>query len=211
MKEFIEKFKIDCKGVIHIGAHFGGEITTYNELKFKNIIFVEPIQKTFNKLAEVVTEKNSDTECNVELWNKALGNKIGVVEMYVEEVNLGQSSSILKPEFHLYQYPGIVFPYRETVEISTLNNELKNNSREYNVMNIDVQGYELEVLKGSTDILDKIDIINTEVNKVHMYENCPLIQEIDSFLSSYDFVKVHEDWMGEVWGDAIYVKRIFLD
>lgn len=210
MKYFIQKYKINCDGVIHIGAHFGGEISIYNELGFKNIIFVEPIQKTFNKLVEKITEKNIDPECKIELWNKALGNKIGAVEMYVEEVNLGQSSSILKPDFHLKQYPGIKFPYREIVQISTLNHELRNNEKEYNVLNIDVQGYELEVLKGSTDILPNIDIINTEVNKVHMYENCPLINEIDDFLSQFDFVKIDENWMGETWGDAIYLKKKFL-
>ena len=210
MKDFIQKYNIKCEGVIHVGAHFGGEISMYNELGFKNIIFVEPLKKTFSKLSEFVSEKNKDTECQIELWNKALGNKIGTVEMYVEEANLGQSSSILKPEFHLRQYPGIVFPYRETVEISTLNYELRDNKKEYNVLNIDVQGYELEVLKGATDILPNIDIINTEVNKVHMYENCPLINEIDEFLEKFDFVKVDENWMGQVWGDAIYVKRKFL-
>jgi len=210
MKDFIEKYKIECKGVIHIGAHFGSEITSYNELKFKNIIFVEPLKKTFQRLLQTVSQNNCDPECVVEFWNKALGNKIGTEEMYVEVVNLGQSSSILKPDYHLRQYPGIVFPYRETVEISTLNHELRDNKNEFNVLNIDVQGYELEVLKGSTDILPNIDIINTEVNKVHMYENCPLISEIDDFLSQFNFVKVDENWMGQVWGDAIYVKKKFL-
>ncbi len=210
MKDFIQKYKIECKGVIHIGAHFGSEISSYNEMGFKSVIFVEPLKKTFGRLLETVSEKNTDSNCEIEFWNKALGNKIGTEEMYVEEVNLGQSSSILKPEFHLRQYPGIVFPYRETVEISTLNYELRDNKKEYNVLNIDVQGYELEVLRGSTDILPLIDIINTEVNKVHMYENCPLINEIDDFLSQFDFVKVDENWMGQVWGDAIYVKKKFL-
>jgi hypothetical protein len=32
-----------------------------------------------------------------------------------------------------------------------------------------------------------------------MYENCPLINEIDDFLSQFDFVKVDENWMGQVW------------
>jgi FkbM family methyltransferase len=211
MKDFIIKYKINPIGVVHIGAHFGGEITTYNELGTKNIVFVEPLSSTFQKLVENVNKLNTDSECNIIFLNKALGNKIGFEEMYVETVNLGQSSSLLKPEFHLQQYPGITFPYRETVEVSTLNSELKNIKGEFNILNIDVQGYELEVLKGSTDILDKIDIINAEVNRVHMYENCPLINEIDEFLSQFDFVKVDENWMGHYWGDAIYVKRKFIN
>lgn len=210
MKEFIIKYGIEPKGVIHIGAHYGGEIETYNDLKIKNVVFVEPLSNTFKKLVENVNQKNKDSECRVTFLNKALGNKIGFEEMYVETANLGQSSSLLKPDFHLKQYPGITFPNREKVEVSTLNNELKNLEGEFNILNIDVQGYELEVLKGATDILEKIDIINTEVNKVQMYEGCPLINEIDEFLSSYDFVKVDENWMGHYWGDAIYIKKKFI-
>lgn len=210
MKDYIIKYKIEPKGVIHIGAHFGGEIVQYNELKFKNILFVEPLSRTFEKLLELVNEKNNDKDCNIIFLNKALGNKIGKEEMYVETANQGMSSSILKPAFHLNQYPGIIFPYKETVEISTLNNEI-GDSNNYNVLNIDVQGYELEVLKGSTNILTKIDIINTEVNKVHMYENCALINEIDDFLLNFDFIKIDEDWMGDFWGDAIYIKRKFIE
>ena len=130
---------------------------------------------------------------------------------FVETSNLGQSSSLLRPEFHLQQYPGITFPGREVVQVSTLNQEIKNIEGDFNIMNVDVQGYELEVFKGSTDILEKIDIINTEVNRVHMYENCPLINEIDEFLAKFDFVKVDENWMGHYWGDAIYVKKKFIN
>lgn len=210
MKEFILKYEIEPRGVLHIGAHFGYEIVTYNELGFKNVVFFEPLSKTFERLVKNVNEKNSSDNCEVLFVNKALGNKIGEIEMFVEVANEGQSSSILKPAFHLTQYPGIQFPFRETVQITTLNEFIKESEVEYNVINIDVQGYELEVFKGATDILPSIDIINSEVNKVYMYENCALINEIDDFLSKFDFVKVDENWMGQVWGDAIYVKKKFL-
>ena len=211
MKDFIIKYNIKPLGVIHVGAHFGGEITVYNELKIKNVVFVEPLSNTFQKLLENVNKLNSDSECKITFINKALGNKIEEQEMYVETSNLGQSSSLLRPEFHLQQYPGITFPGREVVQVSTLNQEIKNIEGDFNIMNVDVQGYELEVFKGSTDILEKIDIINTEVNRVHMYENCPLINEIDEFLEKFDFVKVDENWMGHYWGDAIYVKKKFIN
>jgi hypothetical protein len=210
MKEFILKYKIEPRGVLHVGAHFGYEIVTYNELNFKNVVFFEPLSKTFERLEKNVREKNKSESCNLLFVNKALGNKTGDIEMFVEVANEGQSSSILKPAFHLTQYPGIQFPFREIVQITTLNEFLKDSEVEYNVLNIDVQGYELEVLKGATNILPNIDIINSEVNKVYMYENCALVNEIDEFLSGFDFVKVDENWMGQYWGDAIYVKKKFL-
>ena len=46
----------------------------------------------------------------------------------------------------------------------------------YNFINIDVQGYELEVFKGSVEFLKTIDYIMTEVNRDELYKNCPMIE-----------------------------------
>ena len=205
-----DEFGVPKKGIIHIGAHFGNEITDYNKIGYKNIIFVEPSSQTFKTLKSNVESLNVDKECRITFINKAFGSYIGEVEMFTETVNQGQSSSILEPAFHLQQYPSITFTSKEMVKLTTLNNEIKHIDGEFNLLNIDVQGYELEVLKGSTDILHEIDFINTEVNKVEVYKNCAIIDQIDDFLSEYDFVKIDENWMGEVWGDAMYIKKNFL-
>ena len=75
---------------------------------------------------------------------------------------------------------------------------------------MDVQGYELEVLKGGIKTLENIDYVYCEVNRDEVYENNALIQEIDEFLSSYDLVRVETDWMGGTWGDAFYINQKFL-
>ena len=77
----------------------------------------------------------------------------------------------------------------------------------YNFMNIDVQGYELEVLKGSMNILEGIDYIYTEVNNAEVYEDTPHIDELDEYLSSYNFKRVETSWIGITWGDALYIKE----
>lgn len=223
MKRFINKhnnllnllsihndFNVPIKGIIHIGAHFGNEMKEYIEIGYKDVVFVEPAQRTFQVLKQNVESLNYEKKCNLYLVNKAFGNQVGEVEMYTEISNQGQSSSILEPDYHLVQYPGIKFPHKEKVQLTTLNEEIKNIQGEYNILNIDVQGYELEVLKGSTDVLSSIDFINTEVNRVEVYKGCPMIKEIDEFLSKFDFVKIDENWMGETWGDAMYLKKKFL-
>ncbi len=210
LRSIHEEFGVPIKGIIHIGAHFGNEITDYNEIGYKNVIFVEPARRTFDALISNVKNINKDQTCNITFINKAFGSYIGEVEMFTETVNQGQSSSILEPAFHLQQYPSITFTSKEMVKLTTLNNEIKHIDGEFNLLNIDVQGYELEVLKGSTDILHEIDFINTEVNKVEVYKNCAIIDQIDDFLSEYDFVKIDENWMGEVWGDAMYIKKNYL-
>ena len=51
---------------------------------------------------------------------KNTGNDNKLIEMYVEDANMGQSSSILKPEIHLKQYPHIIFNKKELVEMKRL-------------------------------------------------------------------------------------------
>ena len=77
----------------------------------------------------------------------------------------------------------------------------------YNFLNIDVQGYELEVFKGAFESLKNIDYIISEVNRDEVYENCPHIDELDKYLSQLNFKRVETDWAGNSWGDALYVKK----
>jgi hypothetical protein len=74
-------------------------------------------------------------------------------------------------------------------------------------MNVDVQGYELEVFKGSDSFLKHMQFVYCEVNRDEVYENCPMVDDIDKFLESYGFSRVATDWAGDTWGDALYVKQ----
>ena len=46
---------------------------------------------------------------DIKLEKYALGNQVGIKEMFVETKNRSMSSSILEPSLHLQQYPEIVF------------------------------------------------------------------------------------------------------
>jgi len=105
----------------------------------------------------------------------------------------------------LKQYPYIQFNNKEIVSMITLDSYKP--SSNYNFINIDVQGYELEVFKGSTNTLTNIDYIMTEVNNDEVYENCAKIWEIDNFLNKFGFQRVEVNWCGGTWGDAFYIKN----
>jgi len=193
-----DKYKMNVKGVLHIGAHFGEENSIYDELNYPNRIFFEPLKKNFDVLRQNITEWP--------LINIALGASKQSKEMYVESANNGQSSSLLKPKLHLQQYPHITFSEKENVLVDTLDNVLED-KESYNFINMDVQGYELEVLKGATESLKHIDYLMCEVNRAEVYEECCMVDELDSFLSSYKFKRVETSWDGITWGDAFYVKE----
>lgn len=200
LQKLKEKYDLNVKGVIHIGAHFGQELSSYENLNIKNVMFFEPLPYTFERL------KSNTQGKNVTLVNTALGNMVGEIEMNVETVNEGQSSSILEPHIHLQQYPHIRFNDKIKVKITKLDTFIEEKEK-YNFINVDVQGYELEVFKGSSEFLNHIDYIMTEVNRDEVYKNCVRIEELDNFLSNYNFVRVETTWDGGTWGDAFYIKN----
>jgi N-acetylglutamate synthase-like GNAT family acetyltransferase len=77
----------------------------------------------------------------------------------------------------------------------------------YNLLSMDVQGYEMEVLKGAEELLPRIDYIITEVNTKELYSNCALLPEMDSFLQTRGFTRVETVMTDRDWGDALYVRN----
>jgi len=194
-----QKHNMDIKGVIHIGGHHGQEFKTYVENNISNVMFFEPVPTTFKILKENIGDKAI-------LHNVALGNENKKIEMYIETANQGQSSSILEPGIHTRQYPHITFDNKLEVDMVRLDDFIEE-STDYNFINIDVQGYELEVMKGAMDTLKNVDYIMSEVNRDEVYINCSKVDELDSFLSDFGFSRVETTWDGLTWGDALYVKR----
>jgi len=192
------EYSMVVNGVIHVGGHFGKENIVYSKLNYANKIFFEPVRSTFNALASNVND--------AKLCNVALGAERGKKTMYTETANDGQSSSILKPKLHLQQYPNIQFTGREEVIVETLDDMITDKSL-YNFINVDVQGYELEVFRGGRETLKSIDYVMCEVNRDELYEECCRVEDIDQYLSGYGLSRVETNWLGNTWGDAFYIKN----
>lgn len=192
-------YNMNITGIIHVGGHFGEEIVEYVENGIQDIVIFEPLDSNFQILKRNVSNLNA----NISGYQVALGSEEGNVEMYVSS-NRGLSSSILKPKKHLTQYRDITFNQKESVELKTLDSYGYKN---LNFLNMDVQGYELEVLKGSKETLKFIDYVYCEVNRDEVYENNAYIEEIDKFLEDYNMERVEVSWQGDTWGDALYIKN----
>jgi FkbM family methyltransferase len=198
LTELKNKYSMQINGVIHIGAHFGEEHETYKSLGVHNIVYFEPVKKTFN----VLTERVKDAT----LLNYALGSENKMIEMFIEEADAYGCSSILQPSSN---YANVVFSDKEVVEMKRLDDF---NFQNYNFLNIDVQGYEYEVLKGSVETLNSIDYIICEINrdtpqKKLDYIGAVTIEKIIELLEPYGFILVEQDWAGISWGDGLFVKQ----
>lgn len=202
----LQKYKIKPKGIIQVGAHYGQEIEDFLRNDITNIICFEPCLEAFEKL-----KINSINKALI--FNFALGKDNKMVKMYIEKNNQGMSNSILKPVLHLNQYPHITFDSEINVKIKKLydfiekNNDLKILINNYNFVCLDVQGFELEVLKGFQQTLKNIYYILCEVVRDELYENCSKVDEVDKYLRQFNFDRVETTWDGGIWGDALYIKK----
>ena len=192
-------------GVYHVGGHHGQEHNFYESLNVDQVVYFEPHPDSFS-----VLESNLGNKEKVRLEKLALGESDNITkQMFCETSNQGMSNSLLKPAYHNEMYPHIVFDADSVeVEIMTLDKYVSENpfSARMNYLYMDVQGYELHVLKGSEKTLESVDYVMSEVNFSELYEGCSKFDEISEFLSERNFeLKELESIRGH-WGDALFEK-----
>jgi hypothetical protein len=61
-------------------------------------------------------------------------------------------------------------------------------SAQPDLIKLDIQGYELEALKGASLAMEKAQAILMEVSIIDMYHNNPLLHDVTVFMSDRDFV-----------------------
>jgi len=199
INQLVKKYKLKIKGVIIIGAFYGlVEEEKFTALGVKNLAFFEPLEWSFNVLRNNFTGKYP-------IYQYALGNENKKVIMHCEVDNGSMSSSILNPKKHLEYYPYIHFTKELEREVEMRRLDDFSLGTEYNMLTVDVQGYELEVLKGGTETLKHIDYVYCEVNREELYESCPMVEDIDNFLT--EFTRVETGWTSNGFGDALYKRN----
>lgn len=201
--QLCQKHSIIPRGVVHVGAHEGTEISTYQQMGVQNVLFVEANPVVFDRL-----QANLAAVPNVRVANCAISDRNGTVDLHV--TSFDQSSSILQLKHHQDIYPHITETHQVTVQSKTLDTllqELQLNPSDFNILNIDIQGAELLALQGSINWLKYVEVINTEVNYEELYAGCVLIDQLDEFLQMQGFHRVATTTPHPSWGDAVYVKK----
>jgi len=197
LNEFIVK---QIKGVFHIGAHIGEEKSWYNAHNVNNVVWFEA-----NPNYENIIKNNVGNDLVI---ISAIGNETKKVNFNIS--NNGQSSSVLELGVHKNHHPDV--NYIDNIEINmdtiyNLVNKFKLNIESFNFINIDIQGYELEALKGFGNLLHHFDYIYSEVNTADVYVNCSKIEDLDDYLKKFGFNRVAQHITNWEWGDAFYVKK----
>lgn len=202
LSEVLEEFNLNVSTILHIGAHKCEELNTYHSMNIsnKNIIWIEANKKIVDFI------KNKDN--TILIYNYAVSD-IDDQNITFHITNNGQSSSILELGTHQIHYPHI--KYIENVEMKTKTVDtifkIENIDLKIDFLNIDIQGAELLAFKGMNNILNDIKYILTEINVEYVYKNCCLLNELDDFLTKYNFKRVKYNINKDGWGSAFYMKE----
>jgi hypothetical protein len=89
---------------------------------------------------------------------------------------------------HLEEHPKVRLEREIQVVTETLDNLL--GVRKVSFLNLDIQGAELHALEGFCEGLPFTEVISSEVNFIEIYENCPMVGDLDDFLATYGFQRI---------------------
>ena len=200
IKNIFDLNNIIINGCMHIGAHDCEEITIYNNLglNIEDIIWIDA-------LPFKVEEAKKREIPNV--YNALITDKDDE-EITFNISNNFQSSSIFEFGTHSNEHPEIVYVDKFNMKSITIDTFFKRNNlnaSKYDFWNFDIQGAELLALKSSINSIIYAKAIYLEVSETELYINGALIQEIDDFLSKYNFKRVLTHMTQYGWGDALYI------
>jgi len=196
----------DSPTIIDGGAN-NGSTTEFFLRQYKSPVIhaFEPIPELVVKLKQQFADRR-----NVTVHGAAIGAEAKAVSFNV--VNNLVSSSVLNPSALNKGIHGEKMDIRQVVEVPQVRLEdVMQDYREIDLLKLDLQGYELEALKGCGRLLERIKIISTEIEFVALYDGQPLFGDIDVFLRAHGFrllnlyeLYTHPD--GQLTaGDAVYL------
>lgn len=211
-KLFLSKKKklkiIDC------GAYYGSFTKQFIQIfPDSECICFEPSQKAYTNL-----ENEFKNNKNIHTFNIGLADEIGLKSIYINQSEKTNSLLQIHPNVPQCQKDALKNKSIEKVEFNKLDNFLNQEKSldqifsEIDLIKIDVQGAELELLKGSIKTITKSKYILIEIHFIKSYSSSPLFFDIVEFLESYNFkfqrfyelVIDNQDRTKMLYGDALF-------
>ena len=147
-----------------------------------SVIAFEPLQEPAQVFRAMFAHDQQ-----VELHQFAIGPLPGEGLMHISKAD--DSSSLLPiTDLQTRYFPGTAERSTRTVEVRTLDSVLQPEAiSQPALLKLDVQGYELEALRGCSALLDAFDFVYVECSYVVLYSGQALAREVETYLTSAGF------------------------
>lgn len=195
-----QEFALDISGIVHCGAHLGEEAAIYNEYT-NTVLWVEGNPDLIPALRRAVAPYHHSVVCAL------VGAEEGEVEFHVS--NNGQSSSVLELGTHQDKHPNVHYVGSKTLPMRTLDDIVTRNwALQSNFLALDLQGYELEALRGAERFLQGVRYVYSEINVDELYLGCARLNDLNDFLEERGFTLEALKMAGDTgWGDGFFMRR----
>lgn len=187
VKDLITVKKIvngDLKTIFDVGAAHGEYTKAAHFLNPNaNIYAFEPIPASFEKLKLLVHDNR-----RIKLFNFALGSDNKSSSFHVNDFSF--ASSLLSMTETLKE----TFPFTKNAKVLNIDVRRLDDIREIEIikpslLKMDVQGYELEVLLGAGALIDKVDVVQLELNFENFYQGQPTYADLFRFMHEHKFTR----------------------
>ncbi|MEI6430304.1 MAG: FkbM family methyltransferase [Pseudanabaena sp. ELA607] len=172
----------DLKFIYDIGANVG----TWSLLA--KAIFPNAVIHAFEPLSMHLDGFNKNTShiADIMLHQLALGSQENSLVMQV--ASFSDASSLLEIAPATYDAFGITKEREEIVKVVVLDDFVTQNNIPFpDLIKLDIQGYELEALKGALKCLNSAKCLIIEVSFIEFYHGQPLFHEVVEFLYQHNF------------------------
>ena len=175
-----------------------------NDFPVLKVLSIEPVMSAYSELAVAASRHK-----NWEVLNVALSDHSGTAIINVSN-NDEQSSSLLIPGSHLNYYPNVKFTELQETSLLTLDS-LDIPESEVVYLKLDIQGHELNALKGGVKLLQQVKAIELEMSTDEPYLGQSTFFEIVTFLNKYGFkIFSFADAFRGIDGQTIYIDVLFV-
>jgi FkbM family methyltransferase len=203
-----KEFNLLSNIIVDVGGADGTTSKIFSGAFPNNKIYVfEPLKANYLQIEQLIIQFP-----NIILIKKAVGSSLG--KAIIHKAKRITSSSLYKMnvDTHSEMFSDILkVNSEEEVTITTLNESLPKD-KPISIIKIDVQGYELEVLKGADSVLKRTSIIVLEVNNHDYYVGSPKYYDIDQYLRNKNFIlydifpSTKDKGQLKEW-DSVYVRK----
>lgn len=204
-KEYFQKSKIT---IFDIGANVGLKVKEFqSQFPDSTIYAIEPLPSLFNKLSE-----SNSSNPNVRVFNIGISDRSERLEFHVNS-GVDTSSFLVSQKTGLNSDNQVKTLQTEYLPVVSLDEfVIDNDISKIDILKMDIQGSELNALKGAYKLLldKRIEIIYLETYFIQQYVNQPLFFEIAEYLRSfgYSLQDLYNPIYGNsrlAWCDAVFV------
>ncbi|UHA73153.1 FkbM family methyltransferase [Paenibacillus sp. 481] len=199
----------DISFVLDVGANIGQYALGLRNYGYEGmIVSFEPLENEFKQLHSTA-QADEKWVC----YNTALGNADTITELNV--AGNSYSSSVLPMlKLHVDHAPESAYIGTQKAHmcrLDTLRDQLLGNWHSI-YMKVDVQGYELEVIKGALRTLPMIKFIELELSLHPLYQGQPLFLEMRDYMHSlgYEFIYSEEGFKSSDSSEILQIDGIFV-